>query len=230
MVFKLKSLLFIPILSLFFGSLHAGNNPSTATSSIGSRFLEAARTNNPQTIQQLLGLGAEPNTRNANGASALMFASFYGSLPIVQFLVSKKANTNLSTSSNADFNLGKLISPRINGTTALMLACFSGRADIVFSLLKAGALANTQDSDGQTALMYAILGHKDWPHSPLNDTRKKIILLLLEHGANPSLTDKNGLDAGYYYSCVAGLVPGFNGAFEKDPSVASNDPILRKLQ
>lgn len=230
MALPLKSLLFIPILSLFFGSLYAGNTPSTPSSSLGSRFIEAARTNKTQTIQQLLGLGAEPNTRNANGATALMFASFHGSLPIVQFLLGKRANTNLSTTSNADFNLGKLISPRLNGTTALMLACFSGRADIVFSLLKAGAQVNAQDSDGQTALMYTILGHKDWPHSPLNEPRKKIILLLVEHGANPSLADKNGLDAGYYYSCVAGLVPGFNGAFEKDPSAATNDPIARKLQ
>lgn len=230
MVLPLKSLLFIPVFSLFLTSVYAGNTPLNATSSIGSRFIEAARTNNTQTIQQLLGLGAEPNTRNANGASALMFASFHGSLPIVQFLVSKKADTNLTTKSNADFNLGKLISPRINGTTALMLACYTGRPDIVFSLLKARALVNVQDSDGQTALMYAILGHKDWPHSPLTEARKKIILLLLEYGANPSLSDKNGLDAGYYYSCVAGLVPGFNGSFEKDSSAASSDPILRKLQ
>ncbi len=230
MALPLKSLLFIPILSLFFGSLFAGNSPSAPSSSLGSRFIEAARTNNTQTIQQLLGLGAEPNTRNANGATALMFASFHGSLPIVQFLLGKRANTNLSTTSNADFNLGRLISPRVNGTTALMLACYAGRADIVFSLLKAGALVNAQDSDGQTALIYTILGHKDWPHSPLTDARKKIILLLLEYGANPSLTDKNGLDAGYYYSCVAGLVPGFNGSFEKDQAAAENDPVFSRLK
>lgn len=228
MIFRLKSLLFVPFVSLLCTSLPAGNTPSAG--SLGSRFLEAARNNNPQTIQQLLALGAEPNTRNANGATALMFASFHGSLPIVQFLLSKKANTNLSTLSNADFNLGKLMCPRVKGTTALMLACLSSKLDIVYSLIKAGVFINAQDSDGQTALIYTILGQPDWPHSPLSQARKKIILLLLEHGADPGLTDKNGLDAGYYYSCVAGLVPGFNGAFEKDASQAANDSILRKLQ
>lgn len=228
MFFRLKSLLFIPVFSLFLGSVYAGNTPPSG--SLGSRFMEAARSNSREQIQRLLSLGAEPNTLNANGATALMFASFHGSLPIVQFLVSKKANTNLATTSNADFNLGKLISARIKGTTSLMLACFAGRADIAYTLIKAGALVNAQDSDGQTALIYTILGQKDWPHSPLSADRKKIILLLLEQGANPSLTDKNGLDAAYYYSCVAGLVPGFNGSFEKDQMSADNDPILRKLQ
>lgn len=227
MVFKLKSLLFAPILSLFLSTLYAGNTPST---SLGSRFIEAARSNNVQTIQQLLGLGVQPNTCNANGATALMFASFHGSLPITRFLLGKKAQTNLATISNADFNLGKLISPRVTATTALMLACFNARLDIIYSLLKAGALVNAQDSDGQTALIYAILGQSDWPHSPLSEVRKKIILLLLEHHADVSLTDKNGLDAGYYYSCIAGLVPGFNGRFEKDSAAAANDPILRKLE
>lgn len=230
MVFKLKSLLIAPILSLFLGSLYAGNTPSTPSSSLGSRFIEAARTNNTQTIQQLLGLGAEPNTRNPNGATALMFASFHGSLPIVQFLLSKRANINLCTTSNIDFNVGRLLVSR-HGITALMLGCFAGRLDIVYTLVKAGADINAKDSDGQTPLMYTILGQSDWPASPLSEVRKKIITLLLERGADTSLLDKKGgNDAAYYYSCVAGLVPGFNGKYEKDQAAVDADPILRKLQ
>ena len=86
---------------------------------------------------------------------------------------------------------------------------------------------NAQDSDGQTALIYAILGDSNWPN--IDPIRKKIICELLEAGADASLVDDNGLNAIYYYAQVAGMVPGFGGSFDTDKSKAANDPIYKKM-
>lgn len=166
---------------------------------------------------------------NQNGITPLMLAAYYGHTPIVQFFLAKQANTDLASRNNQDFNLGKLLSNRNNKTTALMLAAFAGKFEIVLALLKGGAKANAQDSDRQTALIYAILGDANWPNQPLSENRKKIIALLLEFGADPNLSDNNGLDARYYYSHVAGLVPSFGERYEKDPELAEQDTLYKRM-
>ena len=159
-----------------------------------------------------------------------MFAAYYGHTPIVQFLLAKKANINLASSCNQDFNFGKLLSNRNNGTSALMLAAFAGKLEIVLALLKAGAQVNAQDSDGQTALIYAILADKNWPNQPLSENRQKILALLLDFGADASIADNNGLDARYYYSQVAGLTPTFGDLYEKDASLLEQDELLTRMK
>ncbi len=192
-----------------------------ASDCLGNKsVLEAAQTGQLANLKRLIS-SANIDCGNHNGITPLMFATYYGHTPVVQFLLSKKANTNLASSANHDLNFGKLLSNRNSKTTALMLAAFAGKLEIVLALLKAGALVNAQDSDGQTALIYAILADKNWPNQPLSENRKKIIALLLEYGADPHLTDRNGLDAVYYYSHVAGLVPSFGDHYEKDENLAA---------
>ncbi len=161
--------------------------------------------------------------------TALMLASYHGYTAIAHLLLSHGANPHLATKSNKEFNFGILLSSKNSKATALMLAAVAGRLDIVIALIKAGADVNAQDSDGQTALIYAILGDSHWPLRPLELNRKKIILALLDAGADAHLCDKNGLDAAYYYAQVAGLVPGFGGSYETDESVLKKDPIYRKM-
>ena len=173
---------------------------------------------------------ANPDARDENGVTPLMFASYNGFKAIAQILLKHQANANLVTLSNKNFDFGKLLSHKNSKATALMLAAFAGKCDIVYALIKAGAALNAQDSDGQTALMYAILGDQNWPHKPLSPQRKKIIALLLEYGADSTIADHNGLDAAYYYSVVAGLVPGFGGRYDRDPELADEDPLYRKMK
>lgn len=194
-----------------------------------SIILEATRKGDYKPVQKALSAGTNPDIANAQGVTALMLASYHGYSAIAQLLLSHGAATNLITKSNAEFNFGKLLSHKNSKTTALMLAAFAGKLDIVIALIKAGAEVNTQDSDGQTALIYAILADTHWPLKPLDMNRKKIILALLDGGANAHLPDKNGLDAVYYYAQVAGLVPGFDGDYETDENVLKNDPLYRKM-
>jgi len=97
-------------------------------------------------------------------------------------------------------------------------------------LLKSGAQVNAQDSNGQTALLYCIMGDPQWPHRPLADMRKRIVELLLEFGADAHIVDTTGLDAVYYYSCVAGLVPSFGDSYEKDQDLADRDELLLRMR
>lgn len=187
--------------------------------------LEAVKNGQLDTIKRTIPT-KDIDCPNQNGITPLMFAAYYGHTPIVHFLLAKKANSNLASNANYEFNFGKLLSNRNHKTTALMLAAFAGKVEIVLALLIAGADVYAQDSDGQTALIYAILADKNWPNQPLSENRKKIIALLLEYGADATKTDNNGLDARYYYSQVAGLVMTFGDRFEKDSDLAEHDELL----
>lgn len=208
----------------------APNKAPLAKAAHNSVLLDAARKDMIERTRSMLAGGSNPDSMNSNGVTPLMLAAYNGHIAIAKLLLTHKAQVNLTTQANIDFNFGKLLSNKNNKTTALMLAAFSGKLEIVIALLRSGADVNAQDSDGQTALIYAILGDANWPHSPLNSTRKKIVQALLDHGADASITDKNGLDAAYYYSCVAGLVPGFGGKYDNDPAIAEEDPIYSRMK
>lgn len=227
------------ILSIFaysaffcFGALLAINPQKMALASAAQNsLLQAVTSGDIQKVRSLLVSTNQPDACNKNGVTPLMMASYKGFAQLVQLLLAKKANINLFTLSNIDFNLGAHLSNQNKGTTALMLAAYAGKADILYALLKAGAAVNTNDSDGQNALMYAILGNYDWPHYPLSQARKKIIELLLDFGADASACDKNGLDTAYYYSCIAGLVSGFGpNGYETDQVALEQDPLYIRMK
>ncbi len=192
-------------------------------------LIEAARKGQEERAKKAL-CSASPNVATSKGVTPLMFASYFGYTNLVKILLAHKAQANAATLSNQDFSFGKFLSNKGSKATALMLAAYHGKLEIVYLLLKSGALVNAQDSDGQTALQYCIMGDAQWPHRPLSSSRKKIIELLLDYGANAHIVDSAGLDAAYYYSCVAGLVPGFGDSYEKDHTLAQNDEILKKMR
>ncbi len=194
------------------------------------RLFHAIQTNNLESAQKLLSAGVSPNLSTPAGITPLMLASYHGSTAIARLLLGYRAEINLSTLANQELNLGKLLSHNNKGTTALMLAAYAGRIDIVIILLKSGAQVNAQDSDGQTALTYAILGDRQWPHKPLDENRKKIVQILLDFGANPHSLDVNGLDAAYFYGCIAGLVPGFDQRYEYDQHAADADTLYQRMK
>lgn len=222
----LFSFLLLPY-SLLSG-LPAGKAP-LGTAAQSTIVLDATRKADPIQLEKTLTSGANPDIKTKNGVTPLMIASYNGYMSITHMLLKFGANANLFTSLNTDFHLGKLLSNKNSKTTALMLAAYTGKLEMVLALIKGKADVNMQDSDGQTALIYAILGDGHWPHMPLDPIRKKIIIALLEAGADTSLEDANGLDAAYYYAQVAGLVPGFNGSYDTDDSVRAKDPLYKKM-
>ena len=72
------------------------------------------------------------------------------------------------------------------GTTALMVASREGGIETVKWLLEDGAKASELDNDGQSALVYALVGNA----SAIK--RARIVEELIRGGANPFLIDKLG--------------------------------------
>lgn len=224
-----KALIFSFLLTCSSLNILASNCPTAAPT-----LLAALGKGNFSYVQTEIISMENPNITNKDGVTLLMMAAYKGSdsiIPIIKTLLNKKANVNAQTLNNAMFDFGKLLSNKSKGTTALMLAAWSGNYNIVKLLIDAGAHINSQDSLGQTALTYAILGHPLWPRCPLTQSRANIIKLLLAQGANPNLQDSNGLTPLYYYQQIADLKPlGNNSGYEHDKDTLAHDELYNSMK
>ncbi|QTR51076.1 ankyrin repeat domain-containing protein [Candidatus Thiothrix anitrata] len=107
-----------------------------------SRFWLAAREGNTVEVAEMLRQGANPNTVNNNGATAIHGATQYGSLPLVMYLHRSGVNINTTTT---------------NGWTAIHTAARFGKADIANYLKQQGLNPNIPTSDfGKTPVQMAL--------------------------------------------------------------------------
>ena len=120
-------------------------------------LLAAARAGNGAVVRALLGQGADPDTAEGDGATALHWAAYWNDAETVEALLQKGARAEVSNDL---------------GVTPLWLACENGNVRIVGRLLAAGAKADVVLPSGETALMIASrVGVAD------------VVKLLIEHGA-----------------------------------------------
>ena len=148
-----------------------GINVNSATLDVGAAPLMIAATKGREEIVRLL-LDApdiDINTRMYNGATPLYNAAGYNFSGIVEQLVKRGANVNLTL---------------LKGTTPLSGAASFGNLEVVRALLQAPAIAvNVAREDGLTPLAIASQeGYKD------------IVRLLLRKGADPNREHKSGLN------------------------------------
>jgi predicted RNA-binding protein Jag len=134
-----------------------------------ARFLEFCEKGDYQMVKDFLEKGADINTCNLNGSTALMLSAFNGHDMISDFLIDSGIEVNRRD--NGGFN-------------ALMVACECPTASInlVKKLIEKGADVNARSGRGSTALMAAAkIGHPD------------IVALLVSKGAdiNARNTDHN---------------------------------------
>lgn len=132
-------------------------------------------TNNPDIVQLLLNNGADPNIQNNDGENVLSNAVQSGSWDIVRILLDNGANINIQTRS---------------GQTPLMLSAATvdinrqptdGPARL---FIERGAQLDIQDTEGNTALIHAVLKNNE-----------PMVRLLLENGANPNVQNAVGQTA-----------------------------------
>lgn len=110
------------------------------------------------------GASKSVNAVDANGWTALMYASRYGNVDMVNRLLTAGAKVNIINK---------------NGETVLMIASQSGNNDIVKLLISKGAPVNAVDMKGRTALIFASQkGNTD------------IVKILLDAGANINAAEK----------------------------------------
>jgi uncharacterized protein len=121
-------------------------------------------------VRWLLDRGAAIDTQRDYGATALYMATWPDHLPVVRLLVERGADPTIALK---------------NGFSLLMAACCASRGTEVARYLLAhpstAAVINRRDDTGRTALWYAC-----------KYGRGPIVLLLLKHGADPTIAADNG--------------------------------------
>ena len=111
---------------------------------LGQELIWAAEQGETRKVRRLLKEGADPDSKDRDEWTVLMFACWRGSVAMARSLIEAKADVNARSR---------------DGGTALMQAFFSSDEDKVFRLVRmlidAGADVNAKDNDGWSALKLA---------------------------------------------------------------------------
>ena len=132
----------------------------------------ASSSNSKKCMEFLISQGADIDTRNYNGYTALHFAAYSGAIDSLTYLLSlidEKA-------SSIDSHLLKNITVdcrTIDGKTPLYLAASRGNLHAVEVLVHNGADVNACDSEGYTPLIAALIGN-----------HKNVVEYLIKSGAD----------------------------------------------
>ncbi len=133
---------------------------------IDSKLIAAVKNNDEEMVKSLIEKGANVNSKDKYGHTALIYASEEGYKEIAKLLIDGGANVNATNKSKV---------------TALMWASQKGYKEIVQLLIEAGANVNAKDEDEETALVFAFRGNHE-----------EIVELLIQEGADVYVKDCRG--------------------------------------
>jgi hypothetical protein len=123
-------------------------------SPLGYGLLAAARAGDVSAVRELLDKGADADSADLGGWTALMAAASEGRRDVVDLLLDRGAKVN-TRGKGLPFQLSANGSKEPSGTTALMTAAYAGNSEIVRVLLAKNASVNSRREDQWTALMCA---------------------------------------------------------------------------
>jgi uncharacterized protein len=171
-------------------------------------FFKAVRNGDLITVKNQLINNRLVNSKDANNETAIIMATDRKDIPMVQLLLEHGADVNISSdkidntpimiaSVKGYTDLVQLLVERSNpdmtilngyGGTALIPACERGHVDVVRLLLeKTKVKVNHVNRLGWTAMLEAIV------LSNGGKSQQEIVKLLLAHGADKNIADKNGI-------------------------------------
>jgi ankyrin repeat protein len=141
---------------------------------VNSRLLVFARNGDAAGVQRSLKEGANVNSRNRVGETALVIALKKeepkpDDIRIAQLMLDAGTDVNLAA---------------VNGITPLMAAAYSGRTDMVARLLTKGADVNAVDRLMKNAMIYAA-----------GEGRTEVVRLFIAKGVNPNALYEHELTA-----------------------------------
>ncbi|ULL15852.1 ankyrin repeat domain-containing protein [Paenibacillus sp. H1-7] len=135
--------------------------------------MAATHGNKPETLRLLIAKGADLNIRDQRSDNPLLYAGAEGLLDIVKIAVEAKADTKLTNR---------------YGGVAIIPASERGHVEVVKELLEHSDInVNHINNLGWTALIEAIV------LSNGGEKHQQIVRLLIEHGADINIPDKDGI-------------------------------------
>jgi ankyrin repeat protein len=145
-----------------------------AQTPLDRELIVAAERGDAQSVARLIKQGANVNAKDEKQDSAFLIASARGRTEVVK----------LTLAAGAD-----LKSTNRYGGTGLIPACHYGHLETVKLLLTTKIDVNHVNNLGWTALLEAVILGNGSP------TYVEIVRLLLAHGANPKIADRDGVTA-----------------------------------
>jgi ankyrin repeat protein len=142
--------------------------------------MAAAQVEKVDAVTRWLAEGAQLETTDHQGKTALEAAIQSGHTDVVKMLLLAGANVNAGAG---------------NRTSALHVAAASGKTDIVNALLDAGARVDVVDQDGNAPLHIAVA----------NPTNKEIVKALLDAGARVDAANHEGMQPLHLAARSAGV-------------------------
>jgi cytohesin len=150
-----------------------------------SLFFAAGSGDLAEVKRLVIGCGVDPNIQDENGETPLHYAAWEGRLKVVKLLLEHGADPNVQDK---------------DGETPLHLAAWDGHLDVVELLLEHGANPNIQENKyGKTPLHYAVsrcLENKfgrTLLHFTVSRRHVDVARVLLDHGADPTISDNEGM-------------------------------------
>ncbi len=193
----------IVLMTLLFGGLLATPLAGVAAASGDIALVGAVKSADIDAVRALLEGGADANTRQPDGATALHWAVHRGNGEAVQLLIRAGADLNARNDlgvtpisvacANGDGAMVEMLldagadahAALGTGESALMTCSRTGSREGVRALLDRGADANAKESEkNQTALMWAV-----------SQKHPEVARLLVEHGAEIRARSKGGSTA-----------------------------------
>ncbi|WP_405153521.1 ankyrin repeat domain-containing protein [Paenibacillus sp. FSL K6-0108] len=175
-----KSLMIIILISSIFvfqGCVPEVNNDSKVEEKISTssdeQLLKAALEKDTESIEKWIQEGANINAQDQSGRTAAMIATYNNDLASFQVLIEAEADPSITNR---------------YGGTALIPASEHGYVDVVRELLTQTSVnVNHVNQLGWTALLEAIILNDG------NKGQKETIQLLIDHGADVNLSDRDGV-------------------------------------
>jgi hypothetical protein len=171
-------------------------------------LVEAAKKGDLAVVKMLLDKGADPKSKEKDGATSLMYAAVEGHLAVARLLLDKGADVNARDSAGWSPLIGATLGNRlavaellleegadinakenVYGWSALIHAVVKGNSQIIGLLLDKGADVDAMGKDGMTSLMYSALKGD-----------LEAVKMLAAKGADSQLKDRGGLTALDYAS------------------------------
>ena len=146
---------------------------------IDAEFLMAVKKGNLEQVNSLLNSGADVNTAQKDGTSALAWAVYNNNKELVDLLIrSGEDGADIDAANEYGFN--PLHNSKWTGESPLMTCANTGTTDAVKTLLDQGADVNSvETTQQQTALMWAVA-----------EKHPQVVKLLVERGANINAVSK----------------------------------------